>query len=50
MRNKIYKCHTCGEYFYNGESRMEHQFAYYHGKYRNEGYGESMPRNVMGGQ
>jgi len=44
------KCKTCGEDFNSDEQLEEHQYAYYHGKYEDEGEGEDMPRNVMGGQ
>ncbi len=46
---KRYRCSTCGDSFNDEAMREEHQFAYYHGKYKHEGEGEDMPRNVMGG-
>ncbi len=44
------ECESCGEDFGDPDALEEHQYANYHGKYEDEGEGEDMPRNVMGGQ
>ena len=44
-----YVCPDCDEEFNSDEQLKEHQYANYHGKYKDEGEGEDMPRNVMGG-
>jgi len=46
---KRYKCYTCGDTFGTEEDREEHQYAWYHGRFRSDGEGATMPRNTMGG-
>lgn len=44
-----YVCPDCDEEFNSDEQLQGHQYSYYHGKYKDEGEGEDMPRNEMGG-
>ncbi len=44
-----FRCSTCDESFEDNAMLEEHQYSRFHGKYKNDGEGETMPRNVMGG-